>query len=160
MSLQNFNRDDPSFPSDLEESQIAVWRVARWLVERGNNVTVRATHVRDTLENMADFSDEGDIEIVQRVEVKRRPDIEFRSRETFPYDSIIVDVAHAWDRARPKPFTYIILNASRTYAAIVRGETFKWWTKTKKRDRFKKRDRTFYECPIEHVTFISLADTE
>jgi hypothetical protein len=117
-------------------------------------VTIRSLQVRPSVDEMAKYADVGDLEIVQRVEVKRRLDIDFDDRESFPFPTVIVDVAHTWDKARPKPFAYLIFNASMTCCCIVMGTTSLHWQRVEKSDRAKKRTRTFYECPVQYCHFV------
>jgi hypothetical protein len=155
-SYDHYEQDDGSFVSDLVESQASVWIVARWLSSLGYPVTVNPLRVRPDVSQMAAYADKGDIEIAQRVEVKRRPNILFTCAADFPYPTVIVDVCHTWDRARPKPFAYVILNSDATCAIIVKGESSDSWVKSSKYDRAKNRTRQFYECPIELCKFIRL----
>jgi len=101
---------------------------------------------------MSEFSDDGDLEILQRIEVKRRMSLTFSSAKDFPYPTLIVDACHCFDKARPKPYAYVILNREMNAAFIVDVKaTRPHWVKTTKQDRFKGRERSFYECPIEHI---------
>lgn len=143
---------DPHFLADLRESQRAVWRVAQWLHARGLHVTVRALRERPTVEDVKYYADSGDIEIVQRIEVKHRH-LTFTCAEDYPYPTVTVDVAHAWDRACPKPQWYVILNEGLTHAAVVSGRSADQWVRVSKEDRAKQRVRTFYECPLALVCF-------
>ena len=105
---------------------------------------------------MSNFSDSGDLEILQRVEVKQRKSLTFTSRDDFAYPTLIVDACHCYDNARPKPFAYVILNRAMTAAFLVPNASRSHWLKIKKYDRFKGRERCFYECPIEHLQFVTL----
>jgi hypothetical protein len=149
---------DPHFARDLENSQDAVWHVARWLSGRGHHVTVRATHLRPDPSRLREYSDQGDLEIIQRVEVKHRPDLQFTSKSDFPYPSVIVDVAHAWDNAKPKPYAYVILNAPMTVGIVVLGSSAGKWTREETWDRKRNRKRVFYHCPLDSVTFLNLLE--
>jgi hypothetical protein len=142
---------DPTFVSDLNRSKEAVWRASRWLSDQGFHVVVAPTIVRPDPSVRDEYGDDGDIQIVQRVEIKRRPGIHFTGRDDFPYPSIIVDVAHAWDRAHPKPYAYMIFNDDMTHCCIVKGDTSKHWSRTSKFAR--GREREYLECPIEFCRF-------
>jgi hypothetical protein len=148
----SYEKDDPGFEDDLEESKKFVEKAARWLGDKGYPVIIEPTFLRTNISDMREFSDNGDLRIVQRVEVKRR-NLKFTCADDFPYPSIIVDVAHTWDRARPKPYAYLIYNEGATALCVVYGKSFPVWQKVTKPDRFKKRDRTFYECPIGECEF-------
>ena len=58
------------FLKHLEESQSAVWLVAKWLHSRGNHVKINAAGRADTRAEWRDHVDAGDLEISLRVEVK------------------------------------------------------------------------------------------
>ena len=152
----NYEVSDPSFINDLRESQESVDLVAKWLRRKGYPVITRPTFERPDPSRMAEFSDSGDLEILQRIEVKQRKSLTFTSQNDFPYSTIIVDACHCYDNARPKPFAYIILNREMTAAFLVPSSSYRHWTKIKKHDRFKNRDRCFYECPMIHVQFAKL----
>jgi len=152
----DYDTSDPTFLDDLRESQESVERVAKWLRSKGYPVVVRPTFERPDPSAMAEFSDAGDLEILQRVEVKQRKSLTFTSKEDFSYTTIIVDACHCFDNARPKPFAYVILNREMTAAFVVPSSTKGHWRQVVKRDRFKNRDRKFYECPMEHVQCVQL----
>jgi len=100
---------------------------------------------------MNEYSDDGDLGLVQRVEVKRRQTLTFTSKEDFPFDTLIVDACHCYDKARPKPVFYIIFNYEMTAAFIVEGDTYPYWKKVERFDTQKNRKRLFYECPLDKV---------
>lgn len=153
--FKSYEENDPSFEEDLRQSQVAVEVATKWLSRRGYPVIVRPLSVRPTVEEMNDYSDDGDLEILQRVEVKRRS-ISFTSASDYPYPTIIVDVCHTFDRASPKPFAYIIFSSDMKHAALVESRTSKSWTRSRRLDRFKKRERRFYECPVSLASFITI----
>ena len=157
--LADVERDDPTFVEDLRRSAAAVWRVAQWLHARGNNVTIRPLRVREDIRQMSDYADTGDLEIIQRVEVKHR-DLDFNDKESFraKFATMIVDVAHTWDQARPKPYAYVVVNRAETVAAIVMGHTFPRWQRVKRWDKKKNREREFYVCPVDEILFVPLTD--
>ena len=153
-SPAHYEQFDATFVEDLRESQQYVWQAAQWLSQKGYNVTVRKTNVRPSAEQMREYADSGDIEIIQRVEVKRRK-LAFTCREDYPYKTVFVDVAHTFDNAICKPYAYIVINESATHCLIVKGETSKQWIKSTKLDRAKNRERMFYECPLELCQFFA-----
>jgi len=156
-SLAQYDAIDPTFAADLAASGDAVWHVAKWLQDRGHHVIVRAVRVRPTPEAALEYSDAGDLEILQRVEVARRG-FEFTNAADYPFETVFVDNAHSFDGANPKPFAYVLLNRSMTHAAIVDGRTCKHWRKTSVSS--KGLPRTLYECPLELVTFTRITPRE
>lgn len=159
MTKQAYDYDklDPTFIEDLRASQKSVELVASWIRKRGTPVIIRPTFERPDQSQKFEYSDNGDLEILQRIEVKQRKSLTFVSKSDFKYPSIIVDCCHAYDKARPKPYAYVILNREMTCGFIVMNDTFKHWQRLTKWDRFKSRDRQFYECPIEHAIFADLS---
>jgi hypothetical protein len=150
----DFDRIDPGFVSDLVRSGIAVQRAAQWLSSCGYPVVVRPTFIRPDQSQMNDFSDDGDLEIMQRIEVKRRGGVaaNFTGPHDFPFSTVIVDVCHAYDKARPKPYAYIIFNEPMTCAIVIACKaTRAAWVRAERAD--KGRVRAFYECPLDLVRF-------
>ena len=145
-TFDHYEKYDPNFGNDLENSTKYVWVAAKLLSNMGYNVTVKCTKLRPSVEEMAEYSDDGDLEINQRVEVKHRPKLTFTCQDDFPYETVIVDVAHTWDSAKPKPMGYFIFNADASAYLVVKGDTSKDWIKVKKYDKAKNREREFYEC--------------
>jgi hypothetical protein len=145
---------DPTFLEDLRESNVAVWIIARWLSTRGHHVTIRAQAIRPTADDRLDYGDCGDLEIIQRVEVKRRG-FAFTGADDYPFPTVFVDCCHAWDRALPKPYAYLLTNHALTHAAIVKGSTSGQWQRGRHFD--KGRDRAIYECPKALAEFVHLA---
>jgi hypothetical protein len=153
-----YDKKDPNFINDLRESRTAVSIAAEWLNRKGYPVVIKPTFERPKSSDMAEFADDGDLEIMQRIEVKRRKSLTFSSKEDFPYDSLIVDVCHSYDKAKIKPYAYIILNEKMDCAFIAYSKHQKHWKKTVKADRFKGRDREFYECPMEYIKFVKIKE--
>lgn len=154
--LSDIEDGDPHFLRDLQNSQPAVQKAAQWLSSLGYPVTIHPTFERPSIEEMAEYSDQGDLSVHHRVEVKQRLDITFTCVEDFPFDSVIVDVCHAWDKARPRPSFYIIWNRELTAALIISRKTSRYWKRVRKLDRKKNREREFYECPMEHVKCVTV----
>ena len=145
---------DPTFVEDLRASHSAVQVAAEWLRSSGYPVIVRPTFVRPTVEERREYSDDGDLEILQRVEVKQRPDMDFREPRDFKFKTIIVDVCHTYDQARPKPHAYMILNASLSAAFVVKCSTRPQWSRVWRTAR--GREREYYECPLNLTEFVRM----
>jgi hypothetical protein len=150
-SAQHYAQHDASFVQDLQTSDRYVRIAAHWLQSLGFDVRVKPLRIRPDEAHMAEFADQGDLEIIhrRRVEVKRRIDIEFTGPDDYPYPTVFVDVAHTWDRAVNKPYAYLIFNKDASVCIIVKGETAQHWIKRQHFDAAKQRERTFYECPVE-----------
>lgn len=153
-SLQTYAESDPYFVADLLASEPSMWLAVALLREKGCDVLIPRRRVRPNVEQMAEYSDGGDIHIrygriKARVEVKQRPELHFTSAADFPYSTVIVDAAHLWDEASPKPLFYLIFNATMTHFCKVHSRTFPLWKRVERMDRKKNRMRWFYLCPKE-----------
>lgn len=133
--------------------------IARWLTSRGHIVRLAPLTKAPTRADWKDHVDDGDLEIALRVEVKRLS-ANFTNAKDWPFGSkFIVCAKHAFDNARPKPHSFIIVNAAGTHAAIVEGRTSRDWTVERKTD--SRMDGVSQECylaPMGCVTFTTLAD--
>lgn len=69
---------------------------------------------------------------------------------------LIVDVCHAWDKARPKPEGYLIFNQDCSHVLLVHADTAGKWLRKERFDKAKKRTRAFYECPVSLCKFYSI----
>lgn len=160
---------DPTCVEDIRESHKTTTEiVAPWLGRLGYVVDVRPLRIRPTFEQRRFYSDKGDLYISNpspggpflyervRIEVKRRLELLFTSRASFPYPTIIVDFAPSWDRADPQPYGYVIVNAPGTHAAVVHGSSSAAWVRTTRYDRRIERWRSYVECPIDRASFVKL----
>lgn len=146
---------DPHFVKDLLESDKHVRRVAerlRAVLPENVPVNVQELRIRPTESQMAEFSDDGDLRVGgQRVECKRR-NLRFSGPEDFPYPTAIVDVTHTFDAARSTETPvvgYIIDSQDESGCVCVLASTYDRWRVRTRRDRFKQRDRRFYEVDKE-----------
>ena len=146
---------DPTFLADLRESRTAVGVVADWLVGRGHPVLVHPTFERPTAAQWQDYSDDGDLGIVHRVEVKCRT-FPFTCQEDYPHSTVFVDNARRFDAKRPTPFAYVLVSKGLDAAAIVLCNTKRHWTRKPIYARNGHRNMEVYECPFEHVCFVRI----
>jgi len=142
------------FLKHLSESEKAVWVAAIWLNSKGYPVKVNVAPKATRRDEWKNYADHGDLEIVQRVEVKRLG-VNFNDYADWPFgDKFIVCAKHAFDRAMPKPHAFIILSNDFASVAIVKGDTFKYWYVEVRADsRYESVEQKFYFCPIELVEF-------
>lgn len=155
--MYDYDKQDPHFVENLIASQPAVEKAAGWLSKFGYEVRVPELRVRPDVSQIAQYSDSGDIHIVQKVEVKQRVDMLFTDRSEFRYRTIIVDTCSSFDRKRPKLYVYIIGNADMTAAFIVNVPlTQRKWTRVEKYNNKLNRVTEFYECPVEILEFVRI----
>ena len=128
--------------------------VARVFGCLGYEIHVPKIRVRPDSAQRMDYSDDGDIKLIEVIEVKRRK-MQFSSIEDFKYPTIIVDVCHTFDNREYKPRCYVIVNEPMTGAIIINvHKTRKHWRKRTKTDNHAGREREFYECPIHLCSYM------
>lgn len=153
------------FLEHLDASDGAVWIVAKLLHKRGYTVEVPAVSRAEKHEDWKDHADSGDLYITnsrlgivrQRVEVKRLS-VNFSSKTDWPFATkFIVCAKHAYDRAIPKPYAYIILASEKKHAACVfSSESTDWYVESRTDARYDPPvTQEFYFAPIDTVTFFS-----
>lgn len=147
-------RDFQRFVKHLDESGDGVWSAARWLSDLGYSVTVPPTYVADSFTDRMSHTDNGDLYINMRVEVKTLG-INFSCREDWKFgEKFIVCAKHSFDNARPKPYGYIIQSADMKHIAVVNSSTSKqWYVEQRKDSRYEDMTQSFYLCPINLVKF-------
>jgi len=149
-------KSDGDFIQSLKESQKFVSLVASWMKRHGCDVMIRPTEVRPDFDSRNDYTDSGDIEIRQRVEVKQRS-IAFTSSSDYPFNTVIVDEEFKIDRI-PKStlWGYIIVNKDSTYACCIKSDTRASWDVERKYDSKDGQHRSFYVCPKELCSFCKI----
>lgn len=152
----NLDDIDPTFGDDLEASKPSLISVAQWLHGFGYSVMWPPTRKRPDPSQIAAYSDRGDLFILQSLEVKHR-NLDFTSRETFPFETVIVDSVHVYDARKPKPLFHIICNKDLTGALVVNARTRPHWRSGPNFNR--GRTRIVYECPVNVTTYCELPRT-
>lgn len=147
------------FLQHLQDSEHARWQVAKWLTGRGYTVAINPLSFAITRDEWKEHTDNGDLHVYMRVEVKQLS-CEFTSRKDWPYGkNFIVCARDSYDRAKPKPFAYLILNRSGTHAAFVLSSSFSTWKVEPRKDsRYHNVEQDFYLAPLESVSFSPLED--
>jgi len=145
------------FQQMLLDSNKAVWVMAQHYQHEGRQVTVFPQFCAPTVEQAADYVDNGDLYIGTRAEV-RHIQHDFTSYQDFPYEFVIVGNKIYDDNARPKPFVYNIVNRKMTHFAKIFGATRPHWIVMEVCDR-RNTLRDVYFCPREHVTFHEIHTT-
>ncbi len=147
--------DHERFLADLEKSDQAVWLIAKWIHDRGNNVKVNVAPKADKPDNWKNYADHGDLELCYRIEVKGL-NYDFTGRADWPHLAYIVCSKHSFDRAVPKPYAYIHVNPAGTHAGVVMAATAKHWSVKEIKDSRYNRVQACYLCPLEHVKWLTL----
>lgn len=146
------------FLDRLSGSATGVMRVASWLAKRSFNVRITPMPVWATkAERQARWQDGGDIEIIKRIEVKRRA-IPFTTAEDYPYPSVFIDEVYKVDEALRDVEYWVILNHDMSHMAMVRPSTRRHWLIEEHFDPIQKRVCRWYACPTDFVSFRSCDD--
>lgn len=148
-----FNASDERFLSRLRYSNRSVERVARWLQARGNAVMLRPVFERPDAGRWAEYQDDGDLEVVQRIEVKQRPHMHFTGADDYGFPDVMVEGCDKFNAKRPCPYAYFIVNAEATVAAVIKVHTFPLWVVRNKTDGITLQVHDYYCCPMDHVRF-------
>lgn len=146
---------DADFIAALSESQQYVEQVAGWLRRNGYEVDVPALRIRPDRAQRFEYSDDGDLFVKERVEVKHRPDLKFTGLHDFPFPTVVVDAAHRIEKARPLPMAWVILNATGSAAIIVHRTSRKHWQRVELYNRKDAERKPYYTCPLQHCQFVT-----
>jgi hypothetical protein len=140
------------FLSHLDNSSSAVWLVAEMLNGRGYDVSIPPNTRAERHSDWQNHADSGDIYIRQRIEVKQLG-VAFTCAEDWPFrDKFIVCAKHAFDRATPKPYAYIIVSKCGGHAASVFSSNSASWTvDTRVDSRYEGVEQEFYFSPVADV---------
>lgn len=152
------------FLQNVIASDAAVMAVARWFRMRKHYVAMPPIHLAKAHAEWKKASDSGDL-FLWRKESKRWDRIEvkcitstFTSRADWPFrDKFIVCSRHSFDRAKRKPFCYLILNPEHTHVGAVFVSTSESWHVEQRADsKFGGMKQDFYFCPLDLVKFFPL----
>lgn len=153
-------KTDEQFLAALQQSHGHVAAVASWMSGLKFDVLIRPVVARPSFDVRNEFIDSGDIEIRQRVEVKKRG-IDFTSASDYPYQTVIVDEQYKVDRIPISHlYGYVVVNKAGTHVCCISKHTKPHWLLSTKFDRKDGQDRTFYECPVEHCVFFALEPSD
>lgn len=151
------------FLDALWYSEPARWRIARWFSNEGHAVWVPPNglhHYEGHMDRIYQNSDDGDIHITQRVEV-RQITAPFTCREDWPFKDFIVATRYEFDRAitkPPRPVAYMVVNPEVTHMAYVLTMTRQHWHIETRNSRplIDIGPREYYITTLDHVRFVSL----
>jgi hypothetical protein len=152
----DLDRIDPTFLADLRASRTAVEAVARWFSGKGYPVLMPPTFARPTAAARGDYRDQGDLAVMQRVEVKHRG-FPFTGVADYPHPSVMVSRCAYFDAARPVPWLYVVVSADLGAAVLVDvAATRAAWTQARIHDRRLGRPELVYLCPKARVRAVRL----
>ena len=150
--------DHQRFLQHLRESEPARWAVAQWLSKRGYSVQLPPMKEAETRDKWKECVDDGDLFVTMRVEAKQLS-YDFTCREDWPFKEFMLVSKKAFDRAKPKPHGFVILNRAGTHAAFVLSSGSKDWYVSKRRDsRYQNVIQESYFAPLDSVIFAPFAE--
>ena len=145
------------FIDALSESRNCAWLAAEWLTGNGYDIKILPGTTTPNEAERFSHVDHGDLEIIQRIEVKYWPDIDFESLASVPYKDIIVDEAYKIDKFKPASlYGYIIINASKSGCLLISARTREFWFKKEVFDKKEGSRREFVFCPKGRTSFCKL----
>lgn len=159
--MNNRPENHARFLSHLQESDRSVWLVAKMLRERGHTVIVPSSSKAAKHEDWQAHADDGDLYITQRIEVKRLG-VTFSGAADWPFGKkFIVCARHAFDRANPKPYAFVILSSDAARGAVVFSSDSKsWYVEERTDSRYEDVRQQFYFSPMESVRFFAMPSNE
>ena len=146
------------FKEHLKESTKALFIVAHYFHHHGFTIRINGQKCSPTASSHEEYADDGDLFIQTkddkwvRIEVKGL-NAEFTNLNDWPFKNFMVCAKHSYDKTLPNPPScYYILNKARTYAALVKTNTFDYWfTKTTECKNYENVSQEFYYCPLDKI---------
>tara|TARA_B100001123_G_C15059387_1_gene926929 strand:+ start:309 stop:767 length:459 start_codon:yes stop_codon:yes gene_type:complete len=136
------------FLANLANSHDAVAQVQAFFNTRGlaTQLPPRSQAKSHQLRNQ--HLDEGDLFLLQRVEVKQRS-FNFSGTHDYPFPTVFVSAKDAWDRSNPKPIFVVILSQCGKHSLFIPRASQPSWKVKDVYDARYDLNRQTYECPIE-----------
>jgi len=148
-----YNDNHEKFLRFLAESEVDVFKASKWLGKLGYSVKMPPTTKAETRGDHQNHSDFGDIFIEQRVEIKKRS-FDFTCAQDYPFQGdVIVCEKKSYDRAKPKPYVYLIFNKNMNHVAVIRSDTSDRWTVKEVHDSRYNEKQQCYFCPLDLIRF-------
>jgi len=148
---------DQLFRERLSKSKEGVRIVAEAFKAFGLDTLIHPTLCRPSIEQRKEYSDGGDIEVRFRVEVKRRHNIDFSSRDDYPFPTIHLDKSKRVDQlGKHTLFAYVVLNDKGNCMAVCGRETMKHWVKENRYDSIAGCQDEVYACPKDQAKFFRI----
>lgn len=136
------------FLKALADSATDEYVAGSHLAAMGFNVSIIPKVARPDVKDRGRYSDKGDLVVHMRLEVKHF-NVDFTSKDDFPFDPVIVTDVYKHDRHPPfQWWGYIILNRARTHFLFITRTTRKYWIKKMKYSEDDKMGREIYYCPL------------
>lgn len=145
------------FLESLDQSNLDVWLVAMWLQSRGNMVQVNALHKAPTADKWSEFSDNGDLFIYRRQEVKALS-ADFTGLDDWPFGKeFFICAKESIDRSKENTEFFFYLNRAKTHIAVLNVQkTRKLWKVKSTKDNITGNMYEVYYCDPALVRFMSM----
>lgn len=147
------------FLQRLAQSSDAVWKVARWLCEKGHAVEIRPLRFAPSAAEHERYVDDGDLYVLtrgrHRVEVKRLT-ANFSGPHDWPYPIAFVSNERAVERANGTVLMYVVLSNDMHCAAVIARETREHWRIVEALASNTGNIERNYACPLDHVRWEQL----
>jgi len=138
--------NDALFKKELRQGFKWQLHVAKYFKDLGFDVDVPKLRIRESVNEISEFSDEPDIVWCGRIfEVKSRK-VSFTCPADFPYQTIMVDTVSGWKAKEHKPTEYICVSTLTGAIICLGGETQPLWTEREAFDYTRKIRDMFYEA--------------
>ena len=149
------DEDWQRYRKHIAASTSIVERVAKHLTSKGYTVQIPPTHIAQHQHQRINMVDEGDLFVLQRMEVKGKS-IHFTCREDYPYDSVIICNKFSFDKHKGMPPAYyFIVAADGVSVAVIDVKRTKplWWAEKRRDRRYEDVEETFYFVHKKDVSF-------
>ena len=143
-------KEDPTFIDDLLKSKQSEVAIARHLNAKGLRVVLNPTHIRESVSEISAYSDHSDLLVMLPVEVKQR-NFAFTGKDDYPYESLMIDTARAFENKPVKPYAYYVTNPALTVALIVMRYSFRHLERKTLKYKDTSTTREYVFCPMDYV---------
>jgi hypothetical protein len=145
------------FLSSLRQSHSTVLIAAEFIRKQNYQVTLLPNKESTDFKNRMDFVDDCDLFINMPVEVKQTLKTNFpRGKKDWPFPTVNVMAAHAWEDKDPKPIFVLVLSKDCKNAIYIHQDTEPHWLKERQTDRRDERSQDVLRCPIDKVKWLKL----
>ena len=150
------NETHQEFLRALRASVGPVQKMARWLGASGYGCRVPSLTEAPSHDQWRDHSDDGDIRMDCRIEVKHLS-TNFTCADDWPWRRFFICSCHAWDQAKVKPFVFFQLNRRQTHcSAVFPLLSRSRWYRHEVRCRNGHGVEQKWCCSVDDVTFFGV----
>lgn len=140
-----------------------MWAFGYWLNEtRKFTVEIQPTEEAPTAAEHRAYSDSGDLFAWQKNGPRRRFEVKgltitFSGRRDWPFREVFVSSVRSVHRSVGDVYAWVSISADLKAAVMIMEETtWETWYRVTKLNSVTGNDETYYACPLDKVSFISL----